>query len=138
MANLYDNRRENLRRLIEQWGGPSALGSKLGYSNGSFLVQMAGPNPTREISERSARRIEKALDLPNAWLDGTPEKGQAPKVDTSAVADVIRLVGQMVEEAGVKMTNSKFADLVALAYQDSQDNGAVRPDFIRRVVQLLK
>lgn len=33
MANLYDNRRENLRRLIEQWGGPSALGAKLGYAD---------------------------------------------------------------------------------------------------------
>lgn len=138
MSNVYDNRRENLRRLIEQWGGPSALGGKLGYSNASFLVQMAGPNPTREISERTARKIEKALDLPTAWLDGAPEKVKSPSVDTAAVANVIRLVGQMVEETGVKMNNSKFADLIALAYQDAQDNGAVRPDFIRRVVQLLK
>lgn len=41
MPNDYTNRRENLRKLIEQWGGSSTLATKLGYSNASFLVQMA-------------------------------------------------------------------------------------------------
>jgi hypothetical protein len=137
-ANVYDNRRENLRRLVEQWGGPSALGAKLGYSNASFIVQMAGPHPSREISERTARKIEASLDLPAAWLDAQPDKAKSPSVDTSAVAGIIRLVGQMVEETGLKLANAKFADLVALAYEDAQDHGSPRPDFIKRVVQLLK
>ena len=72
MPTVYEYRRENLRRLIEQWHGPGALGAKLGYSNASFLVQMCGPNPTREISERTARKGERTLDLPVWWLDGEP------------------------------------------------------------------
>ena len=55
MQSGYDKRRENLRRLIGQWGGPTSLSKKLGHANGSFIAQIAGPNPRREISERTAR-----------------------------------------------------------------------------------
>lgn len=64
MQTTLDYRRENLRKLIEQWGGPLPLSKKLGYANASFLVQMAGPHPTREVSEKTARTIEMKLELP--------------------------------------------------------------------------
>ena len=137
-SNVYAFRRENLRKLIDQWHGPGALGAKLGYSNASFLVQMAGPNPTREVSERTARKVERALDLPVGWLDSEPEKEKAPVVDTVKVSEVIRLVGQAVEEANVKLSASKFADVVSLAYADAQSAGGVRPDFIRQLIALTK
>lgn len=69
-------RLSNLRALIEQHQGPNNLAAAVGYTNASFLVQMAGPHPTRPITERTARKIEAALSLPPMWLDsahaGTP------------------------------------------------------------------
>lgn len=69
MPTKHDYRRENLRRLFDTVGGPTALAKQLGYSNSSFLVQMAGPNPIRQITETTARRFEKQLDLLPGSLD---------------------------------------------------------------------
>lgn len=55
MNAAYNYGRENLRALVEQWGGPLPIARKLGYSNASFVVQMCGPNPTREVTEKTAR-----------------------------------------------------------------------------------
>lgn len=52
MRSVYDTRRENLRKLIRQWGGPTSLAKKLGHANGSYIAQLAGPHPSREVSER--------------------------------------------------------------------------------------
>lgn len=134
----FDNRRENLRRLIEQWNGPAALAAKLGYANSSFLVQMAGPNPDREVTEKTARKIEKALGLPPNWLDGKPDTRPAPGVDTNAVAEIIRLVGHTAEEMGVKLGNAKLADLVALVYADMQTSKTLRVEFLQQLLRLMK
>ena len=74
MQSVYDKRRENLRRLIGQWGGPTSLSKKLGHANGSFLAQIAGPHPRREISERTARSIEGTLGLPLGWMKVLPNR----------------------------------------------------------------
>lgn len=55
MSNVFEIRRDNLRRLMEQWGGPTSLAKKLGHSNGSYVAQLAGPHPTRDLSEKVAR-----------------------------------------------------------------------------------
>lgn len=138
MATAFDNRRENLRRLIEQWNGPAALAGKLGYANASFLVQMAGPHPNREVTEKTARKIEAALGLPPNWLDGKPDARPAPGVDTNAVAEIIRLVGHTAEEMGVRLANSKLADLVALVYADAQTNKTLRIEYLQQLLRLLK
>lgn len=61
-------RRNNLRRLAEQHGA-TILAERLGYASPSFLSQMIGPNPTREVSERTARVIEHSLGLEPGWMD---------------------------------------------------------------------
>ena len=63
MKTVYDIRRENLRALMKTWGGPTSLAKKLGHANGSYLAQIGGPNPRREISEKVAREIETKLGL---------------------------------------------------------------------------
>lgn len=61
--DVFKQRRENLRKLVKEWSGPNNLAAKLGYTNASYLVQMVGPNPIREVSEKTARKIETALGL---------------------------------------------------------------------------
>lgn len=54
---ISEVRRANVRALIEKYGA-SKLATRLGYRNPSFLSQQAGPNPTREVTERTARAFE--------------------------------------------------------------------------------
>lgn len=69
MPTTFDYRRENLRNYIDTNGGPTAVALKLGYSNGSFLVQMTGPKPIRQVSEATARAYETKLGLIPGSLD---------------------------------------------------------------------
>lgn len=59
---LSEIRRINLRKMMESEGALKLAG-RLGYRQSSFLSQMAGPNPTREITEKTARAYEKQLGL---------------------------------------------------------------------------
>jgi SAM-dependent methyltransferase len=68
MDRLLQTRRQNLRREVEARGGPSAVAKLLGHSNGTYLPQLIGPNPIRDISEQSARKIEEKLHLPYGSL----------------------------------------------------------------------
>lgn len=140
MADTFQNRRDVLRKLLEQWDGPAALSRKLGYKNSSFLIQMAGPNPTREITEKTARAIEKKLDLPVGFMDGEPAAAsEQPRVDMATVTECVRLVGQTCEDVGVRLPPAKFADVVALVYSDCLETGqAPRATFVRKLLQLAK
>jgi hypothetical protein len=85
MPTTHDYRRENLRKLIERAGGPGPLAKKLGYSNSSFLVQMAGPTPIRQVSEETARSYEKKLDLLPGTLDTATDIHDEQLIDDSQV-----------------------------------------------------
>jgi hypothetical protein len=142
MATITETRRDNLRALIEQHGGVSKLAKAMGYANPSFLSQMAGPKPSRQITEKSARKLEVALGLHPGALDGT---GKVPEVKPTGnetaclVAEVIRLVGSACESENVTPSASKFADVVTLAYLDSIDHGGrPREDRVRQLARLLK
>lgn len=140
LADAYEVRRENLRRLIEQWSGPKALGVKLGYKNASFLVQMAGPNPSREITEATSRKIEQALDLPAGWMDQAQSSGNGPvHIDHTLISRAIKAVVQTADDLRMVLSASKLGDIVSLVYDDAEANGgAVRADFVRRLVQLMR
>jgi hypothetical protein len=139
-------RRERLRALIQK-SSVSKLATQLGYRQPSFLSQMAGPNPTREITEKTARRFERDLKLPDGYLDQPLEAEAAPKqetngeapAETALVADVIRLVGNICSGEDITLPPMKFADVVALAYVDTMEhNKRPRPDHIKQLVRLLK
>lgn len=149
-----DVRRENLRRLIARSGGASALAQRLGYAGPSFLAQLAGPNPTREVTERTARTFESKLGLPDRALDavpadptpapalprGRPPSAPAQPVNVAVIADVIRLVGSVLQGEQVATPGpERFADLVSLAVTDALEHGGVpREHHIRSVVRLMK
>ena len=77
MAEIYTNRRLRLRQLIEERfeGNQSAMARAGGYRSHSFSPLL---HATRTMGERSARQIEKALGLPDGWLDCTPPPGAVP------------------------------------------------------------
>ena len=133
----------NARLAIEWAGGVGQVAAKMGYANASFLVQMFGPNPTRPASEKTVRKMESVLGLPDRSLDGAPKPqlppAAAPHVDTQQLAQMLHLVSRLAAEEGVQLTTDRFATLVALAYEEAEEHpGQAREGKIRQVVQLLK
>lgn len=137
MKSVYDTRRDNLRSLIHQWGGPTSLAKKLGHSNGSYVAQLAGPNPSREVSEKVAREIEHKLGLPLGWLD-QEHPGNGRHVDDEALSTCVRAVAAAIRDAGVKPDPDRYANLVALAYEHAKLIGRVDEAFINKIVGLTK
>ena len=137
MASVFDIRRANLRLLMRQWGGPASLAAKLGHSNGSYLAQLAGPHPSRDVSEKTARGIEQALGLTPSWMDRA-HKAPPNEPDTSALIDVMALVQDMLDAEKVKLPRAKFSELAALAYELAQEVGPASVEWTRRIIHLLK
>lgn len=140
MSDVQQNRLINGRAAIQRAGGVAAVARKMGYRNASYLVQIFGPNPTRQPTEKRCRQIEDALGLSPGLLDQAP----APVVslpttkplDQSDLARVIELVGKIAQEESVSVAPERFARLVAMAYDDGP--GAVTESRLRQVVQLLR
>lgn len=166
MATVADYRRENLRRLIDAHDGPSKLAQKLGYTNASFLSQMAGPNPIRSVTEETAREYEKQLGLPPGSLDveveleheqrllegRSPGRGsraaplptgeleaQVKRLDTQDMMALVRMVGRVCAEENVNLSPMKYSDIVALVIEDCEVRGGqLRHEYIRTLVGLTK
>lgn len=145
MKTIADIRRENAREVIDRHGGVSKVAKAMGYANASFLVQQAGPRPSRNVTETTARKIEEALGLPAGQLDieksATGATGPAmDALSISNLADVIRLVGKTMKDEGLPHAEpQKFADVVAIAVTDALEHGGqARPEHIRMLVALLK
>lgn len=137
MQSVYDKRRENLRRLIGQWGGPTSLSKKLGHANGSFIAQIAGPNPRREISERTARSIESALGLAIGWLDQDHPGGQH-QLNDAALAEVVKAVATCLRDANLRPGPEVYASLVQLAYDRTKLLGRIDEPFINQIIGLTR
>lgn len=136
MKSVYDTRRANLRDLTRTWGGPTSLAKKLGHSNGSYLAQLAGPHPSREISERVAREMETKLGLPLGWMD--QEHNGNRQLDDEALGACVRAVAAALRDAGHRATPDQMADLAALAYEHTKLVGRVDETFINKLVRLTK
>lgn len=68
MAALYTARLCNVRALASKEGGSVALADRLGFDQ-AWMSQLIGKNPSRNITERTARKIETKLALPLGSLD---------------------------------------------------------------------
>lgn len=66
--NSKEIRLNNLKALIAK-AGTAAEFSKQSDTATSLLSQILSPNPTRNIGDRLARKIEEKLNLPPGWMD---------------------------------------------------------------------
>lgn len=141
-------RRENLRELVHQWGGPTTLAKHLKYANGSFLSQMIGPNPSRDVTEKVARNIERRLGLEEGYLDRSREKptkisaaessaiSEPPGTSSDRIASAVTLVQDICERANIKLEPRKFGCLVALACK-SPLTGASWEQYVVSLLELV-
>lgn len=137
MQSVYDKRRENLRRLITQWGGPTSLAKKLGHSNGSYIAQLAGPRPSREVSEKVAREIEQKLGLPVAWLDQAhPAGGQ--QLNDEALTECVKAVATVLRDVGLRPDPETYGNLVQLVYDRLKLTGRLDEQHIQKLTALIR
>jgi len=137
MKSVYQTRRENLRKLMHEWGGPTSLSKKLGHSNGSYVAQLAGPNPSREVSEKVAREMEGKLGLPIGWLD-QEHAGNGRQVDEETLSACVRAVAAAIRDAGLKPDPDAYANLVGLVYEHTKLTGRVDEPFIQKLIGLIR
>lgn len=137
MQSIYDLRRDNLRRLIGQWGGPTSLSKKLGHANGSYIAQLAGPRPSREVSEKVAREIEAKLKLPMGWMDQDHPAG-GPHLDDEALTEVVRAVATVLRDAGLRPAPEAYATLVQLTYDHAKLVGRIDETYINKLAELMR
>ena len=70
LDQVRDRRRQNLRFIAdEMFDSRAALMFFCPWLDTSRLSQMIGPNPTRPVTEATARKVEQALGLPEGFMD---------------------------------------------------------------------
>jgi Peptidase S24-like len=74
MPDIFEIRRENLRKLAKDYGGRVKLSEASGIYY-SQLNNLIGKTPTRNIGEKMARKIEDKLTLIDGYLDQDHTKG---------------------------------------------------------------
>lgn len=139
MKTSYNLRRDNLKHLMAQEGGPTSLARKLGHANGSYLAQLAGPNPSREISEKVAREFEAKLNLPIGWLDrvDAEKNPPAPPLGDDMLGLCVSAVARAVRDAGRNPNPESYGTLIDLAYEHTKRTNQVDETFINKLVGLL-
>lgn len=107
--NTNDIRRINLRRLAARssW---TTLAKQLGYKQPSFLVQMAGPNPTRDVTEKSVRAYEQDLGLPDRSLDTLPVDLQTSEMIATQAIETTTSAIVMPQRPAVQVNASSSSD----------------------------
>lgn len=94
-------RRMNARLLAEEVGGVTTLAGMAGTSQ-SYLSQIIGPKPSREVGELLARKLEQATGRPYGWLD------------ESHVTDARRAKARQVYDALLELPDEKIDGIMAL------------------------
>lgn len=142
MASTQETRRINLKRLISEHEGMNNLARKLGLTKGAYLSQLLSNPPIRELSEKTCRRWEVLLKLPEGWMDGQPKAYAAPgkeqPLDTVLLTKTLVAVTEALKEAKVSLSPQRLADLVAMQYADAVTTGLVDKGRIGTIVGLLK
>jgi hypothetical protein len=111
MMNKHQLRLTNLRRVIKEVGSMKVLAEKAGYSNSSFISQLAGPKPKRVISEQVARALEESLELAPGYLD--EEHAETFDRRVLSTDEALPLVAEALEEQGIRLP---MAALMRLMY----------------------
>ena len=84
LSNVYQNRYEHLRDIIERHGGQTAVAEKLEVTK-QYLGTIGAEKPRKNIGHKMARKIETVFGMPIGTLD-SPLGGSTPSSDDSSVA----------------------------------------------------
>jgi hypothetical protein len=136
--DIGEIRRARLRRLISEYGGQLPLAKAIGQFGASYLTQLAGPHPTRAVSEKFARKVERALGLPPGWMDrehdappGVAEPAAPCVAPWRGVAEIVGAVLVRLDARRLRLSPEQIAALVDAAQ-------AVDPAHLDRLIRLVE
>lgn len=139
MDTIHETRRQNLRKLVAEHEGMNNLARKLGLTKGSYISQMLTTPANRTLSEKTARKWERALKLPDGWLDRPV--GTAPTLGSTndvLLAQVVAAVQEEIHQQKVSFGASQLGEFIALQYKDALAAKTVDRNRIRAIVALFK
>ena len=103
MIDIDEIRRENLRQLEIELGGPAGAANALSMSTSQFINLREGAKDSktgrrRGMRKETARRIEAAAGKPPGWLDihhsdGLSPSSNSPFADLPIQSDVTHIIG---------------------------------------------
>lgn len=127
MTAIQEIRKINLRALITKHGN-GEVAKLAGYPSPSFLSQMVGEKSKKVITEKSARRIEAALRLPDYWLDQERDAYGKPVGKPTAVTSfVVEKAPPGPKEALSIVDPDHFADCAYIVFAAMSDRGITLP-----------
>lgn len=131
---LYELRRRNLTRLLEQ-RGPGvkqklALALDMTPPQVSHWLRVPSKATARRIKENSARAIEAALGLEPGALDRNPEAPPDWTARDSLMLDAMARVARAVEKTGIQATRSDMLELSRAVYELQQQTGTPPADAV--------
>lgn len=147
LKNIFAIRRDNLRKQIEANGDARRLSIVLGM-NESRISQLVGGKSRFTMSEKTARKYEKILGLPENWFDNgyqsaaTISKETLPITEDKLLIETIKAVMDAADAAnklnlhGSQISSEKIGLMVALAYQRSVDKAGVDVKQIEMLIKL--
>lgn len=130
----------NLRAVAARYEQQNDLAKALDWTP-SYLSQLIGPNPSRPITERTARSIEQTLKLAPGLLDA---EGPPPEVRDAVsgdlLDDVMIKVDSALRDAGVRLPEEKYRHLVSHLYRTASSRGAdkVERADVEALIRLVK
>jgi hypothetical protein len=137
MKDIDEIRRDNLRLLEQELGGPSEAASKVGMSPAQFINLRDGARDSktgrpRGMRKATARRIEAATGKSEGWLDKDHSSALDDKFSPEA-SDVVRMYSLATEEKQAVVnfilndrSLPEWVDSDARAYADSLEAKARR------------
>ena len=151
MTDIYSIRQENLRALVEDHGAAS-VSKAAGYASTSYLSQMTSATSGKVISEKTAKRIEAALRLPDGWLStpktifGTtpvikPVEKSTPPVsflDEEHTLRCAHIVSGACAAQGVNLPREKFKTLVQMVMSEKDRSDESLQKLADMLVTLVK
>lgn len=109
--NNFEIRCKNLRTLVKIHGGQSALAKKLGLKKGAYISQILSQHPTRTLSEKTTRKWETKLKLPDGWLSNPANTPLGMSIKGSLSENLVLAVVATLKEVNIALSQSQVASL---------------------------
>lgn len=166
--DVYETRRENLSRLLQQPGAKTQLAARLGASQSHITHLLKPPSAAsaRAIREETARQIEEIMGLAMGQLDKPvrdsgsdftvldPVHGlmhmdvkrssvrnqitHGSPPDPALLEEAFKIVLDALLSQRVQVPSEKAAKMARLVYEQAQVTGKVDPSLVLTLINLMQ
>lgn len=134
-----DLRRSNLRRVVDELGGPTGVAKRLKLSGPSWLSQLISGH--RPFTEKTARKFERALGLKQGTLDQENASQHSLPVivnrDVPQISESLEVVKSLLTKRNQTLTNAKFGAVVQIVFTQAMTTGKADASLAEQILDLI-